>query len=125
LYSSGITDQNHLRAVQQTDANGEVAFTSIFPACHSGRWPHIHFEVYPNLAAATSVSNKVATSRIAMPKTACDLVYATSGYEQSVTNLSQISLATDMVFSDGATLELATVTGDVTSGMVAGLSIAV
>jgi protocatechuate 3,4-dioxygenase beta subunit len=111
--------------VQQADPNGAVNFTSIFPACYSGRWPHIHFEVYPSLAAAASVSNKVATSQIALPKATCDLVYATSGYAQSVTNLSQISLATDMVFSDGATLELATMTGSVASGFTATLTVAV
>ena len=47
LYSEGATDQNYLRGVQEADANGRVAFTSIFPAAYSGRWPHIHFEVYP------------------------------------------------------------------------------
>ena len=85
----------------------------------------IHFEVYPSLAASTNVANKIATSQIALPKAACDLVYATSGYEQSVTNLSQITLATDMVFSDGSSLELATMSGSVTSGFTAALSVAV
>ncbi len=125
LYSSGATNQNYLRGVQQADANGVVTFTSIFPACYAGRWPHIHFEVYPTLASATNVANKIATSQIALPKAACDLVYATSGYEQSVTNLSQVSLATDMVFSDGASLELATMTGSVSSGFTAALTVAV
>jgi hypothetical protein len=90
-----------------------------------GVWPHIHFEVYQNLAAAQSVSNKIATSQIALPKASCDVVYATSGYSSSGRNLSQISLATDNVFSDGASLELATVTGDVTNGMTATLTVAV
>jgi protocatechuate 3,4-dioxygenase beta subunit len=125
LYSSGVTNQNYLRGVQPTDANGKVSFTSIFPACYSGRWPHIHFEVYPSLAKATAVSNKVATSQIALPKATCDVVYATSGYEASVRNLGQISLATDNVFSDGASLELATVTGSVTAGFTAALTVAV
>jgi hypothetical protein len=71
------------------------------------------------------VSNKIATSQIALPKTACDLAYATTGYATSVTNLSRISLATDGVFSDGASLELATVIGDVTNGMTAALTVAV
>jgi hypothetical protein len=35
-------------------------------------------------------------------------VYATDGYEQSRTNMSQVSLASDMVFSDGADLETPT-----------------
>ena len=76
LYSSGVTNQNYLRGVQAADATGVVTFTTIFPGCYAGRWPHIHFEVYPSLSAATSVSNKVATSQIALPKTACDEVYA-------------------------------------------------
>src|SRR5262245_20957824 len=125
LYSSGFTNQNFLRGVQAADANGKVKFTSIFPGCYSGRWPHIHFEVYQNLTAAQSVSNKIATSQIALPKASCDVVYATSGYASSVRNLSQISLATDNVFSDGASLELATVTGDVTNGMTAALTVGV
>ena len=97
----------------------------MFPACCSGRWPHIHFEVYPSLAAATSVGNKVATSQLALPKATCDLVYATTGYEQSVTNLSRTSLATDNVFSDGASLEIPSIAGDVTTGFVATLSASV
>jgi protocatechuate 3,4-dioxygenase beta subunit len=125
LYSAGATNQNYLRGVAQTDANGLVTFTSIFPACYAGRWPHIHFEVYPSLTAATNVANRIATSQLALPKATCDLVYATTGYQQSVTNLSQISLATDMVFSDGASLELATVTGSVTNGFAASLTVAV
>lgn len=43
-----------------------------------------------------------------------------------MTNLSRISLATDMVFRDDlAAREMATVTGDVTNGYSAGLTISV
>ena len=80
--------------------------------------------MYPSLAAAASVANKVAT-QIALPKSACDSVYATSGYSSSVTNLSQVSLATDGIFRDGASLELATVTGSVASGLTATLTVAI
>jgi protocatechuate 3,4-dioxygenase beta subunit len=125
LYSSTAASQNYLRGVQAADSNGQVTFTSIFPACYSGRWPHIHFEVYSSLSAATAVKNKIATSQIALPKASCDLVYATTGYAQSVTNLSHISLSSDMVFSDGASLELATITGDVTNGMTAALTVGI
>jgi protocatechuate 3,4-dioxygenase beta subunit len=125
LYSSGVTNQNYLRGVQEADANGRVTFATIFPGCYAGRWPHIHFEVYPSLAVAASVANRIATSQIALPKTACDQVYATSGYESSVTNFSQVSLASDMVFSDGASLELATMSGSVAGGLTAALTIAV
>ena len=125
LYSNAAVNQNYLRGVQEADANGRVTFRSIYPGCHSGRWPHIHFEVYQNLAAAQNVRNKIATSQIALPKSANDLVYAVTGYEASVRNAAQITLATDNVFSDGATLELATVTGAVGSGMTATLSVAI
>ena len=125
LYTQGVTNQNYLRGVQETDANGRVSFASIYPACYSGRWPHIHFEVYPSLAAATNQNNKVATSQIALPKATNDLVYAVAGYEQSVRNAAQVTLTSDMVFSDGSSLELATVTGSVAGGLTATLSVAV
>ena len=54
LYSQAATDENYLRGVQEADSDGRVTFTSIFPAAYSGRWPHIHFEVYPSLTEATS-----------------------------------------------------------------------
>lgn len=47
LYDASVTDQNSLHGVQVSDASGTLTFQSIFPACQSGRWPHIHFEVYP------------------------------------------------------------------------------
>ena len=126
LYSQGVTDRNYLRGVQEADANGVVTFTSIFPACYAGRWPHIHFEVYPSLAKATDPANRIATSQIALPKDACDAVYATSGYSQSITNLKQVSLQSDNVFGDdGGVHELGTVTGDVTSGMAVTLNVPV
>ena len=78
MYSDGVTDENYLRGVQVTDANGLVKFTSVYPACYSGRWPHIHYEVYPNVDAITSASNKVATSQLALPDDVNTAVYATS-----------------------------------------------
>ena len=72
-----------------------------------------------------SSGKKVATSQIALPKAACDEVYATAGYESSVTNLSRVTLASDNVSSDGASLELATVTGSASGGMTAALTVAI
>ena len=125
LYSEGVTDQNWLRGVQETGADGTVTFTTIFPGCYPGRWPHVHFEVYPDLAATSSSTAKIATSQLALPKAVCDEVYATSGYAQSVTNLSKVSLATDMVFRDGATRETPSVTGSVAEGYTAFLTVPV
>jgi protocatechuate 3,4-dioxygenase beta subunit len=126
LYSSGVTNQNYLRGVQQTDGNGTVGFTTIFPGCYSGRMPHIHFEVYRNVNTATSWSNKLRTSQIAFPTDVCSQVYSSaSGYGASVSNLAQISFATDNVFSDGVTTQLAEVSGSVASGYIATLTVGI
>lgn len=120
-----VEDQNYLRGVQETDANGQVTFTSIFPGCYSGRWPHIHFEVFSSLAGAMAGTGKVRTSQLALPKAACDTVYASAGYSASVSNFSSITLASDNVFGDGATLETPTATGSVAGGYTLALSLGV
>ena len=126
MYSQAAVNENYLRGVQEADANGGVSFTSIFPACYSGRWPHIHFEVYPSLGQATDQANKIATSQIALPKDICDQVYATDGYAQSVQNLSQVNLTSDMVFSDdGGAHQLGTISGTVASGLTVELTVPV
>lgn len=126
LYSSGVENENYLRGVQQTDASGTVTFTSIYPACYSGRWPHIHFEVYDDVATAVASGPIVKTSQIALPQEANALVYATSGYEQSVRNASQISLQSDNVFGDdGGIHQIATMAGSVAAGYTASLTIGV
>ncbi|HKY65714.1 MAG TPA: intradiol ring-cleavage dioxygenase, partial [Acidimicrobiales bacterium] len=118
-----IADQNYLRGVQEAGDEGRVTFTTVFPAAYSGRWPHVHFEVYPDLATATSAGTPIRTSQLALPQEVCDTVYAVDGYEQSVSNLEQTSLTSDMVFADDGTAEqLATVTGSVGQGYVAALT---
>ena len=123
LYTT--TNQNYLRGVQVTDGNGQVTFTTIFPGCYPGRWPHIHFEVYPSLSAATSAGSKLKTSQLALPEDACRAAYAANGYSQSTSNLDRTSLSSDMVFRDGYASELATVTGDIANGFAAKLVLAV
>ncbi|RYB91126.1 3,4-dioxygenase subunit beta [Nocardioides oleivorans] len=123
MYDGDAADQNYLRGVQETDEDGWVEFTSIFPACYSGRWPHVHFEVYESLDAATSVSNKLRTSQLAFPEDVCNEVYATEGYESSVTNLAQVSLDSDGIFSDGYSLQMATVKGSNSEGWTATLNV--
>ncbi|NUO58890.1 MAG: 3,4-dioxygenase subunit beta [Hamadaea sp.] len=126
MYSEGITDQNYLRGVQVADATGKVTFTSIFPACYDGRWPHVHFEVYPDQAGIADSTKAIATSQVALPADACKTAYATTGYEQSVTNLAKVSLSTDNVFGDDSGVsQLGTVTGDVTSGYKVALTVGV
>ena len=126
LYSRAVTDENYLRGVQETDATGTVTFTSIFPACYSGRWPHIHFEVYSSVADATSSGPIVKTSQIALPQEACDAVYATDGYSASVGNLSQVSLQRDNVFGNDAGIhQIATMSGNTSSGYTSALTVGV
>ena len=127
MYSAGVEDENFLRGVQIADADGTVTFTSVFPACYDGRWPHIHFEVYPDEASISDAANVIATSQVALTEDVCKVVYAEDGYEASVSNLANVSLAaTDGVFGDdsGAT-QLATITGDVASGYTIALSVGV
>ncbi len=126
MYSPGAEDENYLRGVQEAGSDGVVTFTSIFPACYSGRWPHIHFEVYPSLDAATDADNVIATSQVALPKDVSDEVYATSGYEQSVSNMNGVSLEGDGVFGeDGGAQQLGTMSGSVASGLTVDLQVPV
>ncbi len=126
MYSEGVTDENYLRGVQETAADGSVQFTTIFPACYDGRWPHMHFEVYQSLDSATSYSNKLRTSQLAIPEDTCREVYGVvDGYDDSVGTLDRVSLDTDGVFSDGYSLQLATVTGSVDEGYTFSLNVPV
>lgn len=126
MYTSGVEDRTWLRGVQVTDADGQVTFTSIFPGCYPGRWPHIHFEVYPDAASVTESGNAIATSQLAFPESAASAVYAGSGYGDSAANLGRLSLASDMVFGDdGGALQIATTSGDVATGYTASLVVRV
>jgi protocatechuate 3,4-dioxygenase beta subunit len=125
LYSAGVTGENYLRGVQGTDTSGAATFTTIFPGCYAGRMPHMHFEVYRDTNTATSYTNKLKTSQIAFPSDACDAVYATSGYAASAANFADISFSTDNVFSDGVSLQTATLTGSPSAGYVATLTVGI
>ncbi len=117
MYSDGITEETYLRGVQVAGDDGRVSFTSVFPACYSGRWPHIHFEVYPTVDDITDATKAVATSQVALPEDACTAVYALPEYAGSTANLAQVALDSDNVFGDdGGELQLGTVTGDATAG---------
>lgn len=125
MYTGTAASENYLRGVQVTDADGTVTFTTIFPACYSGRWPHIHFEIYASVEDATDGSDPIHVSQLALPEAACDEVFATDGYEDSVGNLAQTSLSSDNVFGDGSSLQVADVAGDVDAGYTASLVVGV
>jgi protocatechuate 3,4-dioxygenase beta subunit len=116
-----LPEQNYLRAVGISDAQGEVRFTTIFPGCYAGRWPHMHFEVFAD--AATAVSGKAAllTSQIALPEAEAAALYAADArYAASKANLRATSLASDMVFRDNSPEQIAAqtmaVSGDAPAG---------
>ncbi|MET0885324.1 MAG: intradiol ring-cleavage dioxygenase [Mycetocola sp.] len=126
MYSDGIENETYLRGVQVADGDGKVTFSSIFPACYSGRWPHIHFEVYPDVDSITNSSNVLATSQVALPEDVCTTVYRLPGYQGSESNLSRVSIDDDNVFSDdGGASQLATVTGDADTGYDVSLTVRV
>ena len=123
MYSSAIVGEDYLRGVQESGSDGTVTFQTVVPGCYAGRWPHIHFEVYPTLASATNASNKIQTSQLALPQATCEAVYATSGYSASTSNLSRISLASDNIFSDGSSTQMPTMTGSTSAGYTATLTV--
>ena len=123
MYDGDARDENYLRGVQESDADGWVEFSTVFPGCYAGRWPHVHFEVYESLAAATSASNKLRTSQLAFPQDVCEEVYAATGYESSVSNLAGVSLDSDGIFSDGYSLQMASMQGSTTGGWTATLNV--
>lgn len=126
LYSSGITGETFLRGVQQADANGLVTFTTIFPGCYDGRYPHMHFEIYPTLAAATTASNAVLTSQLTFPTAPMAEVYATAEYATSRSNLARVSLGSDNVFgNDSGVTQISSVTGSVAAGYQARLVVGI
>jgi hypothetical protein len=85
----------------------------------------VHFEVYRSVAQSASASNRIKTSQFTFPMATLNEVYATSGYSSSASNLSRISYATDNIFSDGYSLQLGTMSGNVTDGYVVTLTVAV
>ncbi|MDR7158561.1 3,4-dioxygenase subunit beta [Arthrobacter sp. BE255] len=126
MYDSGLANENYLRGVQEADSNGQVTFKSIFPGAYSGRWPHIHFEVFESMGNATAAGQVLAVSQVALTQAACEDVYASAGYGTSARNFPRTTLKSDNVFGDdGGIYQLATMTGSATAGYTAGLNVTV
>ena len=130
LYSNGVQNENFLRGVQISDGSGLVSFQTIFPGCYPGRYPHIHFEVYPSLAMATLYTNRVLTSQIALPRDICSTVYTgATGYSASVNNLASVTTSNDNVFGDNTAAQLTAMTptlaGSIGTGYTGNLTIGV
>lgn len=125
MYSAGVEQENYLRGVQVVDDGGWVEFATVFPGAYPGRWPHVHFEVYPSLEEATRAGGPLRTSQLAFPEDACRDVYAAAGYADSADQLAETPLDEDSVFSDGYSLQVARLDGDNDQGWTAILDVAV
>jgi protocatechuate 3,4-dioxygenase beta subunit len=111
MQTVNYTGVNFLRGRQSTDTNGLVTFTSIFPGWYSSRAPHIHVHIY------NSGGTSLLVTQVAFPEDVTNTVYttATDFYTKGKQDTSN---ATDNVFSDSLSAELATVEGNITDGYV-------
>ena len=102
--------ETYLRGNQTTNPNGEVTFTTVYPGWYQGRATHIHVEIVRNGAS-------VKVTQIAFPESTNAAVYGTGVYASRGTNPT--SNTGDNIFADSLASELATVSGDPTSGLTA------
>ena len=124
------TDRNYCRGVGIADSDGVVKVTTVFPGCYGGRWPHIHFEVFADAAAASNGDNALVMSQLALPGDVATAVYAAVPlYRASISTFGQLTLASDMVFADNTDEQLAAqmmvLTGDVVAGFTAAATIGI
>jgi protocatechuate 3,4-dioxygenase beta subunit len=108
--------QTFLRGLQTTDASGRATFRTIYPGWYQGRATHIHVQVFVNGAA-------IKTTQVAFPEDVTSAVYRTGVYASH--GQSTTSNGGDMVFADGTQYEMATLSGDPSSGYTATLAIGV
>jgi protocatechuate 3,4-dioxygenase beta subunit len=102
------TESNCLRGAAITDAQSVARMTTIFPGCYSGRWPHIHFEVFASAEKAASGNESLLISQFAFAKADCEAVYAAnSAYAASPAALAELSLESDGIFRDNTPEQLA------------------
>lgn len=115
------TDVNYLRGMQVSDDSGMVRFTSIVPGCYGGRAPHVHVELFRDLASATNGDNAVLVSQLAFSEAECAEIYRSrSEYGGSADNLRRWPAARDFAFSDASEAELAAQTINLTGDPAAG-----
>lgn len=111
-----LTSATFLRGVQPTDSNGRSTFTTIYPGWYAGRVTHIHVEVSVN-------GRSIKTTQIAFPEEVTAAVYATGVYAAKGQNPTKN--ATDNVFSDGVSSQLASLAGSTAAGYTATFTVGV
>jgi len=113
--------ENYLRGVQATDGNGRVTFRTIFPAAYDGRFPHMHFELYRSVAEAARHARPMLTSQLAMPRDIAQAVFrAAPIYGDSAANMSGLDIASDYVFGNNRSVEMAAMTPVMTGSAATG-----
>jgi protocatechuate 3,4-dioxygenase beta subunit len=93
-FESGV-GADFLRGYQETDANGQVQFTTIYPGWYQGRTVHIHFKIrVPNGSDTYEF-----TSQLYFDDAFTDAVYAQEPYNQRPSHSTRNSH--DGIFSNG------------------------
>jgi len=110
------TGQTFLRGLQATSASGQATFVTVYPGWYQGRATHIHVDVNVN-------RTRVKSTQIAFPEDVTREVYGSGVYASK--GQGTTSNASDTVFSDGTSTEMATLSGSVASGYTATLTIGV
>jgi len=110
------TGATFLRGIQLTDGNGIATFTTIYPGWYQGRATHIHVEILQN-----GVSRKV--TQIAFPESVTAAVYASGVYATRGSNPT--TNASDGIFADSLSSEMAMISGDPASGYTASFTVGI
>jgi len=108
-----------LRGAQLTDAEGDVAFTTILPGRYTGRAFHFHFEVYTD----RSFAERLLTSQLAGDDDQVEQLYRDAGYATALRN--RTLNGTDGEFRDGVSEQTLTITGDVKAGLEGSVAVTV
>jgi protocatechuate 3,4-dioxygenase beta subunit len=120
IYDPELVDDDYLRGLQSSDANGELRFTTVFPGCYPGRVPHVHVQLY----APGGTARPRLTSQLAFEPEVCERVYRTAAYEKSRRPFARVSFERDWIFSDGVEQQLMRTT-ETAGGLQAQLTVAV
>lgn len=104
----GDANSTFLRGYQITDANGEVTFKTIFPGWYTGRITHIHFQVYVS-------SSYAAVSQLTFDLNEKNALF-TAHKDIYTKGNDPLTFTSDNIFSDGYTVQLASLTFNNTTG---------
>jgi protocatechuate 3,4-dioxygenase beta subunit len=117
----GTTGQTFLRGYQVTDANGTVAFTTIYPGWYMGRATHIHLKARIFNAAGNTTLE--ATTQLFFDDSVTDSVYANNA-PYNTRGARDTRNAQDNIFN-GNTILLLALTGSSTAGYTGAMTIGI